>query len=970
MPNGCRPVKPRAPTACRGRYNWGVDTHASARVVPPGSGGLEAVAAVTEAVATYRTRLTYRTLLARLVLVLVFASAVPLLVVMADHAWAGGLPRVVMVSVLVAWLVALGGTLVGVLVHAFVCRWNPVFVARQIERTSGIEHNSLVNALLLRASAEALYAEAAAVQQAARDLASHEPAERVEPAMGRRPAAAALGVAVVWVVYLLVAPKPIGPSLARFLGAHQAAPTATWLELVRPGADEAPHIGVALEMEFAVHGRAVPAVRLDILDPNDGGRPPIRQFVSTESSGSGGDLRRFVLAPHEVQHDIAYCCRAGDGVLRGTIRVEPQPDVERLEVVLEPPAYTGWPCAVAAGPDLSVLAGTRAVFRVTANALICDPVFVFSNAHETRTRMSADPDAPRVASAALLLTESGQYHVEFSDPWAVPYRNSTRQRVDVRPDEPPRVRIAEWGATSPEVPDRIDVARCGQLGAVASDDVGVVKVMLVAVAGGETRRYEPAVEEQRGRTLIRALVATRALEVRPDQPVQVWFEVSDGRVLPDGRPAPQTATSEVVTLFRSEEGPTAEQVPGGNGPPEPFPEVPEDDQPNADGESTGADGEAVPGEGQGEQGEGQPGDADGQPTAGAEGGTPDNAQPGDAEAPAPRSADGAGEAGDQAAGDAAREAVEELARDHADDAAEAGRRLRDSQPTEEDQPGEEADPNRGECGQPGTGAGSSGDTTAGGQPNDRQSPSPADADGDASGDNEGSANPSEQQSGSEREPQPDQPPQAKSDKPGGAAGESKPEGESGPDREQPGAEKQPDSQGSASSGGGGVGEDVPDGPASLPPESQPDQDPTAPAEPLPDAAPLPESEGRAAVLDLLEMLERGAVLTEDMLVDAGWSTEKAADFIRELERVRQLVRHGGGIGRLRREVFDTRLGDDDWQGGRGVADDLRREAERVEARADGLRRIAPPVEQSVPSELEAILDAYYRSLAAHQGNGG
>ena len=57
------------------------------------------------------------------------------------------------------------------------------------------------------------------------------------------------------------------------------------------------------------------------------------------------------------------------------------------------------------------------------------------------------------------------------------------------------------------------------------------------------------------------------------------------------------------------------------------------------------------------------------------------------------------------------------------------------------------------------------------------------------------------------------------------------------------------------------------------------------------------------------------------------------------------------------------LGTGDVQVGAGLSEDMSRGVAGGSSAHDGLEQIAPPREQHVPPELQALLDAYYRSLA-------
>ncbi len=925
-----------------------------------------------QTVRAYRTQLTARILRGRLAILLAGISVVPLGLVVADHLWPGGLARWLLTGARLGWLAA---GVSGILVMVLITLGRPLglaFVARRIERIRQIDHNSLVNAILLRSRGPLAYAEPAVVQQAVRALATHEPSAALE--LRERPThwLALLVALAAWVGYAVLGPKPIGPSLARLFGADRAAPSATWLELVRPGAGDAPHAGQPLEVEVALHGRGVREARFAVLEPSTGA---VRsEYVATESVGGTGDHRRFVLPPYEVQGDLTYRCVAGDGRLEGRIRIEPQPVVESLRIVLEPPVSAGRSPYEADGPDLAVVAGTRATFTLTANAVLSEPVFVFRGVRETRTRMRVDAERPQVAQLVLLLAESGTYHVEFSDSWAVPYRDPPEYRIDVRADAPPQVTLAV--PEEADTPDGVvEVERWEELVAQAADDLALTEFALVVERGNGTIRQNllPAdaavLTEATGR-------AVTARLVEPGQTVRVWFEVADGRTLADGRVAPQRARSRAVTLVRAADSDDA--------PPREAPRRSNENQQRkpGTGEAGGDEGErSQPGEPAKHGGvKGADGGASadkpdsGTMSDGAQGATEnttpegaqeettpkpgagDSRQPNGAsrpETPQPDSSGTAQPAGESAAQEAEDE-VRGFVKEHGQEAREAGRagRGQTANPGDAEQPaeGKEAEPvtsRPAAMPQPTEPQGAT-SQPAESQPGDSSPSSGA-----------GVPEPTGGQAG------------AKSSTPANGRGDKADDAADSQQEPQPGA-GDPTEPNSAAAGAKPGGDGRPDGTTPGPDDATPPSDESAEPVPAPadgEVAPL-ESDGLAETLDLLGMMERGEPLTEDVLVEAGWPREKAARFVRALERLHAAVQAAGGVGALHHERFDTRVGSAERVTGADTSDAGRRGRDPQAGPGGAQRRIAPPAEQRGPASLQELLEAYYRSLAQKRARTG
>ena len=127
-----------------------------------------------------------------------------------------------------------------------------------------------------------------------------------------------------------------------------------------------------------------------------------------------------------------------------------------------------------------------------------------------------------------------------------------------------------------------------------------------------------------------------------------------------------------------------------------------------------------------------------------------------------------------------------------------------------------------------------------------------------------------------------------------------------------------------------------------------------------------DSEGLAETVDLLEMLERGTIVSEEILIEMGWSAEKSMAFVEALERLHATVRDAGENESLRRLYLDTELGDDEIQQGLGLAENMATDVVTAQVRQDNLREIAAPPEQHVPAHLRRLLDAYYQALAQQE----
>jgi len=933
-----------------------VDTTLNGTGASP-SAAERAVSALLRAVGR---RLQWGALLRQVTVLLTLAALFPLVFVVADHAWPGGLPRQTRFVALMAWL---GGTAVGLLGLITLVlgrRLNPALVAQCVERAFDVRHNSLVNAVLVRKSAAQSHAAVPAARQAARDLQSHDQVRAVRLGGSRLPAALAAAAATLWLLYVLVTPKAVWPSLLRLLGLDVPAPTATRLELLRPGPTDVCYAGEPLEIEVAVRGRIPDNVWFEILRPG-GGTVATRHDLDSARGPASGGSRLLRLAPHEVTRDLHYVCRGGDARLAGVIPVQRHPEILDYSLSIRPPDYTREPAYETHDPDVHAWAGTTATLRVRTNVPVRDPVFIFDGRDSVRRRMLVDDATPDAAQLDLTLTESGQYRVEFRDRWGSPQPRPVSHFITVRPDAGPFVEITRPAAG--DVPgDVVNVRGGATLEVQATDDLNVAELTLVQRRDGSTTRQTVEPDADSGAELagpVRATVTLDERTVPPGSKTEVWFEARDQRPMQ----AAATGRSRSLTIINEahDERPLAEanpsdpsdsQPPGGESVSSSQPEELEgesaspddaDDQASDANEDGGA---AAPGEPTGKGSE--PGAA-----TGASGPSPSGGdQAGDGAGSDPGPGDGAaGDAGDRQGGDQPRDAAaadsgapqpggqmpDSGGATDSDGSLEADLR-REIERFAEDHREEIAAANdvssgRAETGGPASTEGEA--DSANGQPqNAEESSSASDARQGASG------TAGEQSAGESA---------ARSPRTSGQAGRT-PREESA-DSSQPGFPAIPESSG-APTGVPPTGED----PAA--------SDRTSAPPPVNNAGPDSPGAGKPEILDLLALLERDPPTSEELVERLGWPQAKADAFIHALTRLRFEVRRLATSSELHELFHDARIGDDRVQSGTGFATSARQRVPLVPGQSDDWGSVVPAAEQDIPPELRPLLEAYYRALAA------
>ena len=328
--------------------------------------------------------------------------------VIADHTWPGGLPTALASGAFVFGVLVVFVVLVVCAALVIFRRLNPLFAARQLERSHGVAHNTVINAMLLRGRKDAGPVVNAVTRRAALDLVTSDIVTGVGTP-DRRPRILLMVTCGLWLLYAVLAPKSVLQSIGRMFGSTAASPTVTQLELLEPDSDDVIYAGEPLTIRVRVAGRVPDAVTFSIAAALVGpDAPPISYDMQPVFDGGRDTVRQLVLAPSEVSEAIHYTCRAGDACLVGVIEVQPQPDILGYLIHLTPPDYVGREAETVSEPDLLVWPGTQATIEVESNVEVHNPVFVFVSDVESRSRMRIDPSRPMRMSVSRRLMRSGR----------------------------------------------------------------------------------------------------------------------------------------------------------------------------------------------------------------------------------------------------------------------------------------------------------------------------------------------------------------------------------------------------------------------------------------------------------------------------------------------------------------------------------------------------------------------------------
>jgi hypothetical protein len=893
----------------------------------------------------------------------------PLFVVMLDHATRGGLPRIVIAGVGLSWgVAAVAGVCVG---------WarsrrmrSDRFLAHDLEHVHGVRHNLLINAVDVHDDPAYPYASQKADQQTAAALREPLPPAPVRLVPGRR-TWIVLAVVAAWIGYAWVAGKPVWPSVARFLGLDLAAPTATRLKLIAPAVGRPLYRDQPLVVEVAVFGAPADNIVFERLPGRSSSNDSSVMYVMTPAEADDGQpVRRLTLAPNELPDVLSYRIRGGDAVVRGQFELHERPRLVGWRVELSPPVYTGRDKFTSEAEEIEVIAGTRASFTAIAAAAMHDPIFVLrTDTQDVRTRMTKDGADATHASVAVQLTASGRYRAIFGDAWGRQGVSEPARRLIVRADAAPEVAIVT--PTLEDAPDgEVDVTYTPWVRALAHDDIGLKQVsMVLARDGQQLRRALPLDDDKE----LNIALATSEFDVAVGETVRVWFEAVDGRERADGKPSAQLVRSRVLRLTRSAlpPQPPAEPTPDGQGQDTPGdggadgaqsqPGGTGDTSDGTDGGGEGGEAGRVGGSGSSPERQAPAGDTD----ASGIGGTRTDSQlpgPGDEPVVGGQGADEApaGDAGDFE--DELREFAEEFGEDlpvapklndpGADaapgaaeqDAAESSQE--DSGPTPDDPKNNQEPPSDEDAGSDAPGA----DASAAEDQTGQQQGEPA------------GESPAEKSADTE-----DQNAQGRDDTPGDDPSEDDP---SASDSDDPAPGQPPNDEAAGGNQARGMPKDAPREPAgstdqpndaeggSRPP-SETDAQPSDSVNPSEE----PRADAAAEVGRVLDLLSDDADLGEDELVESGLTPERAREFVKRFERLRALAEETGVLGDARRWRSRATLGSGEVSRGGAGDPGVSSESDGGERFDDRLAEIVAPRDQRVAPELEAILEAYYRSIA-------
>ncbi|MBN1344259.1 MAG: DUF4175 family protein [Phycisphaerae bacterium] len=472
------------------------------------------------------------------------------LVVVADHVRSGGLSPET--RQLARWGYSAGalGLLAWLVLVPTARRISDLFAARAIERRHPEFRNSLISAIqLFRHRDLPGSMRAALAARAAGDLAVTGAWTAVDKRWIKRTALAALAASATFLMYGMLAPKPVWPSIRRALGVELPPPTRTQIVIEEPDPDLEVLVATPVRVIAVISGRRPEQawVRFSL----DGGAtwlddqqlalapPPTTKTVDPKEQRRW----RAVKPGRDVQQSLHYQVVAGDATsdIR-LLRVRPYPEVAEVRIRCEPPAYTGLAATESQGGDVEAVVGTQVTASIkTTVPAESAPLLAFRKTKRGRLRTEAADETEMAFVGQFRVEADDEYSVDFRDRKGVRNRNPVVYKIQARPDAPPVVKLE-----APEDGATLSANDSMELACEVSDDFGITQATLAFEIDARQGKIPlPLPKQERVKALqVRQAIPLSRLDVKPGDRVTWWVTAGDNRHNARGDLASQTTESE------------------------------------------------------------------------------------------------------------------------------------------------------------------------------------------------------------------------------------------------------------------------------------------------------------------------------------------------------------------------------------------------------------------------------------------
>ena len=194
--------------------------------------------------------------------------------------------------------------------------------------------------------------------------------------------------------------------------------------------------------------------------------------------------------------------------------------VQTATVGLTPPAYTRIGPTEQSMGDLTVIRGTRALFRVEGNVLLGSASLRFTNGTEVLLSSAGS----NFWTAQLTLTNDTAYEYALTDLKGRPGIDRSLFRIRALPDQPPKVDITEPGEDI-----RAEPTEKVPLMLKATDDFGIASLRIIyhKLGGSNTTLEVRDRHVNDGETLAAAVLRLEGMKLRPFDVLAYYAEARD-----------------------------------------------------------------------------------------------------------------------------------------------------------------------------------------------------------------------------------------------------------------------------------------------------------------------------------------------------------------------------------------------------------------------------------------------------------
>lgn len=247
-------------------------------------------------------------------------------------------------------------------------------------------------------------------------------------------------------------------------------------------------------------------------------RQELRQASLRDSEGTNRPVAVVTLTPN--RGPIELTARGGDDGRLPALRIEvaPPPMIERFEIVLTPPAYSGKPAETVTGGvgHIQGLVGTKAGVTAVANTRLRNAILHRGSQRREEVPLASD-GRTLTMSLEIESAERSSYWLELIDEQGLQHANPPRYEIRGIVDREPTIRIVQPDADLRVQPD-------AEIPFVleANDDWGLRRIDLIVSIPGS------AVPEE-VRSLLEVAEGTPTRDARPEFLVRVReWNVSPG----------------------------------------------------------------------------------------------------------------------------------------------------------------------------------------------------------------------------------------------------------------------------------------------------------------------------------------------------------------------------------------------------------------------------------------------------------